>query len=195
MAKKYYAVKVGKTPGIFNSWDECKQQVNGYPGALYKSFVTLGEAQQYMQGAELKKEISQDNLYHIYVDGSYINHRYSWGFAVYVNDILTYTKNGVGENEEAAKLHNVAGEIEATIQAVEWAKSNKLNHITIHHDYIGISEWAQKRWKTNNQITQEYARYMESNLSWIEFVKVAGHSGIEGNEVADKLAKDALGIK
>ena len=32
-AKKYYAVKTGKTTGIFQSWDEAKDSVDGYPGA------------------------------------------------------------------------------------------------------------------------------------------------------------------
>ena len=35
---KYYAVKKGKTLGIYKSWDECKAQVDGFSGAEYKSF-------------------------------------------------------------------------------------------------------------------------------------------------------------
>jgi ribonuclease HI len=40
MAKtpKYYVVWAGQKPGIFNSWDECRQQILGFPGALYKAF-------------------------------------------------------------------------------------------------------------------------------------------------------------
>ena len=48
MATKYYAVKVGRTTGIFETWDQCKASVNGYPGALYKSFKTKTEAYNYM---------------------------------------------------------------------------------------------------------------------------------------------------
>ena len=29
MAKKYYAVRVGKVPGIYQTWDECKKNVHG----------------------------------------------------------------------------------------------------------------------------------------------------------------------
>ena len=43
-AKKYYAVKIGRTPGIYLSWADCKAQVNGYPGAIYKGFETKEEA-------------------------------------------------------------------------------------------------------------------------------------------------------
>lgn len=45
---KYYAVKVGKKTGIFDNWDECKDSVNGFPGAVYKSFKDITEAYDYM---------------------------------------------------------------------------------------------------------------------------------------------------
>ena len=41
---KFYAVKIGKTPGIYESWDACSAMVHGYPGAVYKSFPTREEA-------------------------------------------------------------------------------------------------------------------------------------------------------
>jgi len=38
--KKYYVVWKGFNPGIYDSWDESKKQVEGFEGALYKSFAT-----------------------------------------------------------------------------------------------------------------------------------------------------------
>ncbi len=47
MAKKnYYTVWNGVTPGIYSTWLECKAQVDGYEGAIYKSFPTLELAQK-----------------------------------------------------------------------------------------------------------------------------------------------------
>ena len=51
MASKFYAVQKGKIPGIYNSWDDCKKMVDGFPGAVYKSFKTLEEAEAFV-GAE-----------------------------------------------------------------------------------------------------------------------------------------------
>lgn len=34
--KKYFAVKIGHTPGIYNNWNDAKRQVNGYPRNHYK---------------------------------------------------------------------------------------------------------------------------------------------------------------
>lgn len=41
---KYYVVWEGYAPGIYDSWDECKQQIDGYPGAKYKSFSSKDAA-------------------------------------------------------------------------------------------------------------------------------------------------------
>lgn len=46
--KKYYAVKRGKATGIFQTWDECRNAVEGYSGAQYKGFSTLKEAKEYL---------------------------------------------------------------------------------------------------------------------------------------------------
>ncbi len=46
--KKYYAVKVGKTPGIYLTWADCSAQVTGYKGAKYKSFATIEEAVEFI---------------------------------------------------------------------------------------------------------------------------------------------------
>ncbi len=43
--KKFYVVWQGVEPGIYESWDQCKAQIQGFPNASYKSFPTLTEAQ------------------------------------------------------------------------------------------------------------------------------------------------------
>lgn len=50
MASKYYAVKKGKVPGIYFNWNDCKAMVDGYPGAVYKSFKTIEEAEKFIKG-------------------------------------------------------------------------------------------------------------------------------------------------
>lgn len=204
--KKYYAVKEGRATGIYETWAECQKQVIGYKGALFKSFPTKQEADAYLSGeaatalpvdaagADNRSSGPASSHYDVYVDGSY-DHRkrqYSWGFAVYRNDELIHTASGVGRNESAVAARNVAGELEATMEAVAWAQTQGLESITIHHDYSGISEWATGSWKTNNALTQGYAAFIGRHLSWVKFHKVAGHTGIAGNELADRLAGEAL---
>jgi ribonuclease HI len=49
--KKYYVVWEGMTPGIYDSWVQCQLQIKGYPGAKYKSFTSLAEAEEAFKGA------------------------------------------------------------------------------------------------------------------------------------------------
>ncbi len=44
----YYAVKHGLKPGIYNTWEECKQNVHKVKGAKFKSFKTYELAEHYM---------------------------------------------------------------------------------------------------------------------------------------------------
>lgn len=48
MAKKpkFYVVWKGRKTGVFNSWDECKEQTNSFDGAVFKSFDTMELAEK-----------------------------------------------------------------------------------------------------------------------------------------------------
>jgi ribonuclease HI len=46
MAKRFYVVWKGRQTGVFENWEECKAQVNGYPGAQYKGFNSRPEAKK-----------------------------------------------------------------------------------------------------------------------------------------------------
>ena len=48
---KFFVVWEGKEPGIYNSWEACKQQVHGFEGALYKGFPTETEAREAMRSS------------------------------------------------------------------------------------------------------------------------------------------------
>lgn len=44
MGNKYYVVWAGHDTGVFDSWEECKLVVDGFPGAKYKSYPNLEAA-------------------------------------------------------------------------------------------------------------------------------------------------------
>ncbi|KAG2185322.1 hypothetical protein INT44_002112, partial [Umbelopsis vinacea] len=48
----YYAVRVGKQPGIYTKWSECEKQVIGYPKSKYKKFLTKPEADEFLSATE-----------------------------------------------------------------------------------------------------------------------------------------------
>lgn len=48
--KKYYVVWQGNTPGIYDSWTTCQQQIKGYPNAKFKSFPSRAAAEAAYHG-------------------------------------------------------------------------------------------------------------------------------------------------
>ncbi len=47
-ARSYYAVRVGRIPGIYRTWAEADAQVKGHPGNRHKRFNTREEANAFM---------------------------------------------------------------------------------------------------------------------------------------------------
>ena len=192
---KYYAVKKGRNPGIYTSWDSCLKEVKGYSGAIYKSFKTKEEAESYMTGEEKQIEVGANSVI-AYVDGSYNQKLKVYGSGVvYITDDkeLELMKS----YDDAYHIHrNVAGEVKASELAIEKAIEDKKDQIIIYHDYQGIASWANGDWKTNNDLTKAYKSFIDQARKKIkiDFVKVKGHSNDKNNDKADLLAKEAAGI-
>ncbi|KAM6538008.1 hypothetical protein FALCPG4_003896 [Fusarium falciforme] len=53
---KFYAVAIGRTTGVFATWDETKPQVNGYSGAKHKSFKSREEAQEFVDQHKIESD-------------------------------------------------------------------------------------------------------------------------------------------
>ena len=192
---KYYAVKKGRNPGIYTSWDSCLKEVKGFSGAIYKSFKTKEEAETYMAGEEKQIEVGA-NAVIAYVDGSYNQKLKVYGSGVvYITDDkeLELMKS----YDYSYHIHrNVAGEVKASELAIEKAIEDKKDQIIIYHDYQGIASWANGDWKTNNDLTKAYKSFIDQARKKIkiDFVKVKGHSNDKYNDKADQLAKEAAGI-
>ncbi|MCM1187897.1 MAG: ribonuclease H family protein [bacterium] len=198
-AKKVYAVKKGKTTGIFQTWEECKASVDGYPGAEYRGFGSMEEAFVYL-GEEKETSFTGDlppeGEVLAYVDGSYedFRKRYAFGCVFLLADGRIYTQCGSGDNAESLQHRNVTGEMLGAMYAVKAAMYSGYRKIEIRYDYQGIEKWVTGEWRSKTELTQKYAAAMQSWRESIEirFTKVAAHTNVRYNELADQMAKAGL---
>lgn len=196
--QKFYAVRIGRKPGIYQTWADCQKQIMHYPEAEYKSFKTRDEAEQYLQngnaGAKIpdKGEMPPQGECWAFIDGSFLTDRQAYGYGgilIYPSEVRTF--NGGSKDLELVALRNVAGEMSAAMRAVRDAIQNNMIKITLFYDYKGIRSWALGEWRRNNSYTQSYHEYMQQATTHISisFVKVPAHRGVYYNEYADRLAK------
>lgn len=216
---KFYAVKSGRTCGIFTSWGECEKQVKGFSGAQYKSFSSADDASKYLEEPDKKvmpqavsstQTVSQDTVVEapeavkhpsdaieVYVDGSYNAETGCYGYGClidYGNKRKVLYGNGICK----ANGRNVEGEVAGARAALsDISKGNNSKNVVMYYDYEGIGSWADGKWKANKDYTAGYADFVKKCRSegmQIEFSHVKGHTGNQGNEYVDKIAKVACGV-
>lgn len=202
MTKKVYAVRKGRKTGIFETWAECQKQVTGFSGAEFQSFVSREEAERFVRGERADAQevpFTDDNSDCVtaYVDGSFdkLSNRFSYGMVLLMQgQELKFCQSF--EDSELASMHNVAGEIKGAEAAMQYAVQNGIKKLVIYHDYEGIAKWCTGAWKANKEGTKAYRSLFESicHEVSVSFVKVKGHSNDKYNDMADALAKQALGL-
>ena len=199
MAKKYYAVRKGRKTGVFETWDECKAAVSGFSGAAYKSFTSKEEAMDFVT-ADSKVDEDRDEKQSeafAYVDGSYddTTKSYSYGMVMMVkDDELHFNKKF--EKDDMSDMRNVAGEIQGSMAAMQYCLDKGIKSISIFYDYEGIEKWCNGDWKARKDGTMRYVEFYKNAPRQVDvdFIKVKGHSGDKYNDMADELAKKALGL-
>ena len=203
--KKVYAVRKGRQIGLFYSWPACQEQIKGFSGAEYKSFITELEANTYLAvGTSIAKlapiemiDPAPDTMI-AYVDGSYNvkTTEYAAGVvALWHGGEITFSEKA--DDPELKNMRNVAGEIMGAQIAMKYALSEQASTLVIYYDYEGIEKWCTSAWGAKQDGTIKYKAYYDKMARQLDirFIKVKAHSGDPYNERADRLAKDALGIK
>lgn len=200
---KFYAVKVGRMPGIYDTWGECKAQIDKFSGAKFHSYVDYDEAVAFMN-----KDVFVGNKFEIgdkiaypcaWIDGSYNDSEKVYGYGGFIcvdkNDEKREFK-GSGIDPTIVIMRNVAGELLGAIRAIKNAIELELNEINIYYDYYGIEMWTNGEWGTDIPFALDYIKFIEEakNNIKINFFKVDSHTGVPENDRVDILAKEAVGI-
>lgn len=178
--QKYYVVWHGFKPGIYNSWDECKQQVDGFEGAKYKSFKTKEEAEHAFQKSyheifELKGKKNLQELttaekpilMSLSVDAACKGNPGTLEFRGVFTD--TGTELFARGPYEMGTVN--IGEFLAIILGLAWLKKNKLQY-PIYSDSRTAISWIKKKHvntklpRTNKN--QELFKAVDNGVEWLK---------------------------
>ncbi|MGL5722555.1 MAG: RNase H family protein [Brevinema sp.] len=129
-----------------------------------------------------------------YVDGSFLNGKCGWGLVLAEGETILFEGGDVVAMSAEDSARQIAGEVTAVLQALNFAKENNIQSLTVFFDYNGLQYWAEGKWKPQSPIAQYYvAKLMQYKGITIKWHKVAAHTGHPFNNRADKLAKAACG--
>lgn len=215
--KKYYAVAVGRQPGIFTQWfgkTGAHAQVDGFRGAKYKGFATLEAAKGFMRdmhsgpnggtGPSRKTRARPSAMTEgghadpivIYTDGSSLGNPGPGGYGVVI-------PSPSGNREFCGgfrKTTNNRMELFACIVGLDQLKTP--SRVALYSDsrYVvdGITKGWARRWQRSGWRKSNGEKALNVDL-WkrllalcerhaVQFVWVKGHAGNPGNERCDQLA-------
>jgi ribonuclease HI len=217
MAKKFYAVKVGRETGVYNSWSDCEIHVKGFSGAQYKSFNTEIEALDYIDKSTASTKQAKEFQSHqlpegvcIYTDGGASPNpgNAGCGLAFYNNGKFEsawygcYEEYATNNRMELLAIKHALRKMKGAIQS-----GVKVTIFTdSEYSALGITQRAYK-WKlkdykvSSGEMRPNYKLINACHVFYNDFKSiiniehVAAHSGIEGNEIADRMACLAIKTK
>ncbi len=169
--KKVYAVKRGRATGLFATWDECKKQVDGFAGAVYKGFSSAQEAQAWLFGtggmaslfedeptAVPKKSPVRENTrsdaapadYTVYTDGSCLrNPDGPGGYAAVIISAQDGTTREISGGEPSTTNNRM--ELRAGIEALSVLPSGSTVDFYTDSQYMknAFTKYWLRNWKRN----------------------------------------------
>lgn len=219
MPTKFYAVKTGFKPGVYDNWSDCQKAVSGFPGAIFKSFKTKQEAQNFLN-APLKQtkdvsaiDLSQFDLL-VYTDGGCRNHgnqlgqkvkatdKAAWGYLI--TDNQNHKLNDGTDGEFGATNNQM--EMTAVIRALQHLVNRNYDLTNQKIAFICDSHYVTDgiNLRMDDYVQKQFNGLKNANLwkelHWLlsqfniqpEFLWTKGHSTNTGNNYVDALLNKTM---
>lgn len=151
MAKNnFYVVWRGHETGIFASWDECRKQIDGFPGAQYKGFPTLNAAKAaqkagYSVTPKTKPLLSIDSNNRpeplsICVDAACSGNPGPMEY----RGVWVETSDEIFKQGPFQHANNNVGEFLAIVHGLAWLAENKMD-LTLYSDSVTAISWVRNK--------------------------------------------------
>jgi len=178
--QKYYVVWVGAKPGVYKDWDSCNAQIRGYPGAKYKSFKSLSEANEAFgespsnhiskKGTKAKKTFTQSGIIKksLSVDAACSG---SPGIMEY-RGVWTHDHEQVFHKGPFSWGTNNVGEFLALVHGIAFLKQQGLHDLPIYSDSRTAMSWLRnKKVKTTlerRSSNKDLFKLLERAEKWVK---------------------------
>jgi ribonuclease HI len=159
---KYFVVWKGFSPGIYETWQECQKQIQGYPNAKFKGFKTYEVAKQaYEEGYEnywgnknfFESTLSKDELKRIgqpIVNSISVDAGFSSSsIEMEYQGVKTDTKELLFRKGPYRDATNNIGEFLAIVHALAYLKEKK-SAIPIYSDSAYAIKWVKNKKHQSN---------------------------------------------
>ncbi len=153
--KKWYVVWVGKSPGLYSSWDAAKVQVHGQKGAKYQSFKTKWAAEEAFRVGpdafqDLRARVLPEKVGNsISVDAACSGNP---GIVEY-QGVFTETQTPVFHKKIDGLGTNNCGEFLAIVHALAWQKEQQ-TQLPIYSDSDVAIGWIKQK-KCNTKLNRD----------------------------------------
>lgn len=203
----FYAVRVGRQPGIYKTWPECLEQIKHFPNQQFKKFSTRKEAEDFVKNDTIC--VDYDNNYdesvlNVYTDGASFHNgkpdcKCSYG---------VYFGEGDPRNESGLiteKASNNRGELMGLLRAIELINDDE--EAVVHTDSMYglkcVYEYGIKMKKAgypsdvpNIDIIKKMREILENKPN-IKFHHLNSHTNNTdkhsiNNDIVDKMATNVL---
>lgn len=208
MANKFYAIKHGLQDNVIvRSWAECSALVKDVPGAKFKSFLFLEQAEAYLSGEKLPwQQRYNDDAIHIFTDGACSGNPGPGGWGAVI--IVDGTRKELAGGHE--RTTNNRMEMSACCNALRYVRNlysvtTKDIYLCTDSEYVFkalqnnyLAAWKKNGWRKsdgselkNVEIWKEIDELLSAySKGQLHFEWTKGHAGHEENECCDKLARD-----
>lgn len=202
--KVYYSVPSGIKCGIYNTWEECKENIEGFNNPIYKKFDDEKKAKEFYDEFY--------NILYVYTDGACHNNGKEnavAGIGIYFSKD---NENNVSMKLEGDDLTNNIAELTAIIKAIQIIKKIDIEKkvivtdseyaikcATTYGSKLEKNNWQTKEGKTPPNIELVKKLYELTKKYNISYKHIQAHTDRTdrhsiGNYNADKLANSCLGI-
>jgi ribonuclease HI len=213
MSNKFYAVLKGRIPGIYESWNVAKQQVDGHAGAKFRGFTSRVEANAWLAGRAIteapkpdplgplsvllgSEEVPVETTWLIAFDGGSRSNPGRAASAISVWNPKGILVAEIGHYHDENRSSNYA-EWYALNMALQYIKNNNIPATTIQGDSMLVIEQVCGRFTVAARHLQEFAREVSDVLSAacesgaVKWIGIK-HVRRAHNKEADRVVNEAL---